>query len=178
MEQIIKNPGYQHIAESIFLNLDYEKLQVCECINNSSQEILNNPMFWLKRWTLRGISQKNRDDWSKAIQIVPKFSEEISLNLTKYLKRIVRNERLVDIPCYIDQETIEEVLHWENQYREWDMETISYFGAGAVQVKSILSKKFNLEDVNQLIVKSAIARSALYNARNNILLSFYLIIII
>ena len=48
-----------------------------------------------------------------------------------------------------------EVLHWENQYREWDMETISYFGAGAVQVKSILSKKFNLEDVNQLIVKSA-----------------------
>ena len=155
MEQIIKNPGYQHIVESIFLNLDYEKLQVCECINNSSQEILNNPMFWLKKWTLRGISQKNRDAWSKAIQIIPKFSEYMSQNLTKYLKRAVRNKRLVDIPCYIDQETIEEVLHWENKYREWDLETISYNGASAVQVKAILSKKINPEDVKQLIFKSA-----------------------
>ena len=47
----------------------------------------------------------------------------MSLKLTKYLKRIVRNERLVDIPCYIDQDTIEKVLDWEKQLHRRDQDS-------------------------------------------------------
>ena len=34
MEKIISNPGLQHLAEKVFLNLDVEDLKICEQISN------------------------------------------------------------------------------------------------------------------------------------------------
>ena len=43
LEIFIQNPGLQHLAENIFLNLNYQDLQSCQLINRPSQLLLNNP---------------------------------------------------------------------------------------------------------------------------------------
>ena len=73
MENIITNPGLQHLAEKIFRNLDVEHLKLCGLINQSSQQILDgpifqDPMFWLKK--LGGLSIENQNDWANVIQSV------------------------------------------------------------------------------------------------------------
>ena len=40
MDKILNNPGLQHLAKTIFWNLDCENLEVCREINESSKEIL------------------------------------------------------------------------------------------------------------------------------------------
>ena len=67
MDQIINNSGLQKITETIFLNLDDKDLQECQHLNKSSQKILANPLFWLKKW--KGLTKKSKKDWTKAIQI-------------------------------------------------------------------------------------------------------------
>ena len=56
--------GHQHIAENIFLHMDFEDLVAlqnkksgCELINKRSYDILNNPIFWLKKWTMNGLTR-------------------------------------------------------------------------------------------------------------------------
>ena len=50
MEKIISNPGLQHLAEKVFLNLDVGDLKICGEINQSCKQILENPMFWLGKF--------------------------------------------------------------------------------------------------------------------------------
>ena len=50
MESIITNPGLQHLAENIFWNLGFEDLKICRLINQSCLQILENPMFWLRKF--------------------------------------------------------------------------------------------------------------------------------
>ena len=71
MEIILNNPGFQHIAENVFLNLNHEKLETCRLVNEFCKDILDNPMFWLKKFIRRGLSKKNQIDWMAAIQITP-----------------------------------------------------------------------------------------------------------
>ena len=66
MENIIINPGLQHIAEEIFLNLDTEDLKICAQINQPCKQILENAMFWLKKFT--SLSEENQKDWMKVIK--------------------------------------------------------------------------------------------------------------
>ena len=103
MENIIKNPGLQHIAENVFLNLNYEKLETCRLVNESCKKILDNPMFWIKKFVRRGFSKKNQIDWTVAIQITKPYLET---NILKYLKQGSKNERVVDIPCHINKELL------------------------------------------------------------------------
>ena len=64
MEVILNNPGFQQIAENVFLNLNYEKLETCRLVNVFCKDILDNPMFWLKKFIRRGLSKKNQiDGW-------------------------------------------------------------------------------------------------------------------
>ena len=42
MERIINNPGFQHLAENVFLNLNYEDLKKCRMINQSVIQIIGN----------------------------------------------------------------------------------------------------------------------------------------
>ena len=67
METIIKNPGIQHLAENVFWNLNVEDLKICAQINQSCKQILENPMFWLKKF--RNISKENYKDWIKVIKL-------------------------------------------------------------------------------------------------------------
>ena len=113
MENIIKNPGLKHIAENVFLNLNYEKLETCRLVNEFCKEILDNPMFWLKKFIQRGLSKKNQSDWMAAIQITPYLNLET--NILYYLKQSSKNERVIDIPCHINEETL-------NEYSEKIME--------------------------------------------------------
>ena len=69
MENLIKNPGLKHLAENIFLYLDYEDIINCQIVSESWNRFLENPMFWLKKWTRKGLSKKNKIDWIKAINL-------------------------------------------------------------------------------------------------------------
>ena len=102
MEKIINNPGLQHLSENIFWNMVYEDLQKCHMINQSSKEILESPFFWLKIFIQRGMSEKNRMDWSKAIQISK--NTHMEKHVLYYLKRCTKNVRVVDLPCYMEED--------------------------------------------------------------------------
>ena len=67
---ILNNPGLQHLAENIFLNLEFEHLQMCQLLNQSSKQILDgpmfqDPMFWLKQF--KGLSPENQNDWANVM---------------------------------------------------------------------------------------------------------------
>ena len=98
MEKILNNPGLQHLAETIFWNLDCENLEVCREINQSSKEILDNPMFWLGIFVRRGLSMKNQKDWIKAIQL--NRNSVLEQNIIQYLKFKSKNKDKGDLPCY------------------------------------------------------------------------------
>ena len=66
MEKIIGNPGFQHLAEKVFWNLDAEDLKICAQINQSCKQILQTPVFCLRKF--EHLSKKNRKDWIKVTQ--------------------------------------------------------------------------------------------------------------
>ena len=104
MEIFLKSPGLQHIAENVFLNLNYKTLKTCRHVNKICKQILDNPMFWIKKFIRRGLSKDNQIKWSKAIQITKNTG--LKRNVLRYLKQCSKNERAVDIPCYITKGTL------------------------------------------------------------------------
>ena len=75
MEAFINNPGLQHLAEMIFLNLNHEALDTCALVNQSFKLFLENyPMFWLKKLIFEGrLNKKNQKmNWTTAIHITKK----------------------------------------------------------------------------------------------------------
>ena len=105
MDQISNTPGLHHIAESIFLNLDYKILLICQTINKSTNEILNDSMFWIKKWSMLGsLSKKNQEDWTKAIQMTR--GTKLEMHVISYVKSICKVRKFLDIPCYINEEVI------------------------------------------------------------------------
>ena len=74
MENFLNNPGLAHLADNIFDNLDFEDIKVCRDINQSSQQKLDNPLFWLRKFG--GLSNKNQKDWIKIIQSVKNSDKE------------------------------------------------------------------------------------------------------
>ena len=108
MEKIINNPGLQHLSEKIFWNLNYGDLQKCLTINQFCKEILESPLFWLKIFIRRGISEQNQIDWYRAIQISKNtHMEEHVLN---YLSKCTKNVRVVDLPCYMEDDFLKKPL--------------------------------------------------------------------
>ena len=98
MENIINNPGYQHIAEIIFCNLSYKKLKICQQINQSCEEILENPLFWKEKF-MRSLSMENQNDWNTAVQITK--NTDLEKNILLYMK--MASKYVIDVPCYITQ---------------------------------------------------------------------------
>ena len=97
MEKIINNPGLQHLVEKVFFNLNVEDLEICAQINQSCKQILENPMFWLRKFGGR-LSQKNQNEWIQNIQ-----SEENSKkrkDIMAYLQWNSKKEASKYIPCY------------------------------------------------------------------------------
>ena len=107
LEEIINSPGLQHIAEEMFLNLDFKDIMACTQINKSCKEIVENPIFWLKKWRLqRGLSKKNHEDWIKAVQITKNTT--LNKNVQAYVEKIIEIGHFVDVPCYIDSKVVSE----------------------------------------------------------------------
>ena len=80
MENFINNPGLQHIAENVFLNLNHENLEKCRLVNEYWKNILDNPMFWIEKFIRRGgLSKKNQIDWMAAIQIMSNSDLEANI---------------------------------------------------------------------------------------------------
>ena len=65
MDLITKSSGLQHIAEEIFLNLDYEKLMLCQKVNEFWKEKLNIAMFLAEKWI---VSTQHTLEWLKLIK--------------------------------------------------------------------------------------------------------------
>ena len=102
LENFINNPGLQHLAKKILLNLDYQTLELCKSINDTFQQFLNatmnDSMFWLKRFIQRGLSKKNQEDWLEAIQMTR--DANIEKYIVWYLKLCSKNGRLVDFDVF------------------------------------------------------------------------------
>ena len=82
LENFLNNPGLQHLAEEIFVNINsVNSLEACQEINQSSKEIFETPFFWLKKFVQRGLSKKNQEDWMKVIQSAKNSDKEKHLLL-------------------------------------------------------------------------------------------------
>ena len=105
---LINSPGLKHLAENIFLNLDYQVLETCQNVNATFQQFLDDPMFWIKRFIQRGLSKKNQDDWTEAIQMTRdgRAKPDLEKNILLFLKRYSKNKKVVDfdVPCYLNDE--------------------------------------------------------------------------
>ena len=96
MDNIINNPGLQHLAEKVFWNLDSEDLKNCAQINQCCKKILQYPIFCLRKF--EHISKENQKDWIKIIQSVTNSDKGISI--ISYLQWKLKNEHLMDLLCY------------------------------------------------------------------------------
>ena len=96
LEKILNTPGLMHLAENILNNLEYEDMEVYRNINQISQQILDNPIFWLKKF--RQLSMKNQKDWIKAIQSVNNSNKEKAI--VSYLQWNLKRDTKIDLPCF------------------------------------------------------------------------------
>ena len=112
LEKILNNPGFQHLAENIFWNLDYEDLKICREINSSSKRILDNPhrfpqqeiWFVLKKLVHRGLSKKNQENWEKLIQYVKNTDKEKFI--LWYFKLKLKEEGVSDLTCHTNPNNV------------------------------------------------------------------------
>ena len=74
MEKILKNPGLVHLAEYIFNNLSDEAVEICQYINQSPREILDNTNFWMKKFG--NFSKENKKEWMMVIKSVKKSEKQ------------------------------------------------------------------------------------------------------
>ena len=101
MENIINNPGLQHLAENIFLNLSYADLKKCHHINQSSSQILDNPIFWINELFQKGLSKENHKAWMEAIQSAETISTK-KKHIAAYLKWNLKIKKAFDLPCKLE----------------------------------------------------------------------------
>ena len=96
LEKILNIPGLYHLAENIFGNLNVEDLEVSREINKSSKQIMDDPMFWLRKF--RHLSKENQKEWIKVIQSVR--NTEKDREIISYLKWNLKKQAVIDIPCF------------------------------------------------------------------------------
>ena len=109
MEQIVNNQAFEHIVEKIFLPLKYEDLIACELVNKMAGTILKNPLFWLKKWKLEGLSKENEEIWNKALRLTK--DSELKTNIILYFRRVLLMGRaFIDVTCYIDIDVVINVV--------------------------------------------------------------------
>ena len=138
LENIINNPGLLHLAENIFLNLGPEDLDKCQ-INKSSNQILDNPMFWLKKFGQGSLSKKNREDWIKAIQ--SNNNSDMEKKIISYLKWSLKTNGLIDLPLYTNPDV-------QNAFREKIWEAVKNKDIETVKILAPLTDNPNAPDRN------------------------------
>ena len=86
MDLITKSPGLLDIAERIFMELDHEKLLLCEEVNSSWRTILRNPWFWYKKCQQNSTLSVYQSEWEQFIRAMQ--NRNLSDHLTSILKKI------------------------------------------------------------------------------------------
>ena len=110
MNEIINTPGLQHIIERIFFNLDFEDLMNFHLVNKALKQILDQwidvkPMSWLNKWrSNRGLSEKNKLDWTRALQMTK--DTILRVNVALYIRNVIKIGHFVDVPCYIHNDVL------------------------------------------------------------------------
>ena len=143
MNQIINTPGLQHIIEIIFFNLDFKDLMNCQLVNKSVNMILENSMFWLKKWRFnRGLSKINQNNWIKALQMTE--NTNLEKNVALYIKKVIKIGHFVDVPCYIDNDTVINAnrISFEVALRQKN--------AGILQILAAITRNFNAPKATDL----------------------------
>ena len=150
MDQIVSNPGLQHIAEKIFITLNYEDILSCRLVNKSSKLILENPMLWLRQGILKGLSKKNQGDWLNVIKLTK--DTKLESKITKYLRRVAKKSFFVDVPCFINQNDLEVFLNtdveipiclYTKYYSAFKVTTSNTDDYGEIQLMSTFIKNPN-----------------------------------
>ena len=171
MDKIILNPGFQHITEKILLNLPLKDLNYLQLVNKSSKIFLDDPIFWIKKWLLKGLSKKNREDWLKAIQLTK--NTKLKDIIVLYIRKVLHRDRIVDMPCHIDEKTVEKCSKFadENAFRKYlrlvfkGQNIIKRSDAGIVQIYIALVKDQNAANAGD---PSSLIKHAIKNDYNNI----------
>ena len=89
MDVITKSPGLCHIVERIFMDLDQEKLLLCEEVNENWRTILKNPWFWYKKCRQNSTLSIYQSELKNFISKVENENlYYLSDHLTSILKRI------------------------------------------------------------------------------------------
>ena len=92
LDNFLNNPGLQHLAKEIFLNINsVNSLQACQEINQFSKQIFENPLFWLKKFVQRGLSKNNQEEWRITIQ--SEKNSEKEKHVTSYLKWAMKKKK-------------------------------------------------------------------------------------
>ena len=85
MDNLTKNPGLQHIAEEILLNLNYFDILKCSQVNESWKTILDKPHFWLQKHAQKP-TFKNKSAWKKLVQLTSQtdLEKKLTQDLSKF----------------------------------------------------------------------------------------------
>ena len=75
--------------------MSVEELKICSQINQSCKQILENPLFWLKKF--RSLSLENQKHWREALKALKNSSKENAI--ISYFQWNLKKE-VVDLPCY------------------------------------------------------------------------------
>ena len=90
MEDIVKNPGLQHIIKTSLTCLDKNDLASFRMVNQDFQNIVHDPIFFLKKLSqLKDIPKDLIENWKKIIKNLQHDSEEIKKEITKELFKMV-----------------------------------------------------------------------------------------
>ena len=140
MELFIENPGFQQIAETVFLYLNLEALLICTLVSKTFKALLDNPKFWLKKCGLNGLMKKEHPAWKEAIQLTTttenneeyqNFNLKFCLrqNLIHILKRHCK-----DIPCFINSNSMKILLRQETRYNFTNNTIFEYYENGIIRL--------------------------------------------
>ena len=143
--QVLNNPD---IVEIIFLHLNLKDLLTCSAVNTLWNSLLKNPMFWLKKCVQKGLLKNDYYfSWKKAIQITmnsAKYQQSLRKNLQKILQC-----NLLNIPCFIDAESIQTVEEYEPEFYSILLEiAIMTNNPGVVQILVTIIDNYNAQEDN------------------------------
>lgn len=141
--QVLNNP---HLVEIIFLHLNLQDLLTCSRVNTAWNSLLKNPMFWLKKCVQKGLLKNNYYfSWKKAIQMTIN-STKYQLSLMKNLQKVLQCN-LMDIPCFINAESIQTVEEYEPEFYSILLEiAVMTNKPGVVQILVPIIDNFNDHD--------------------------------
>ena len=89
MEDILKNPGLQHIIKTTLTFLDKSDIASFRLVNQYCKNIVNDPIFFLKKLSqLKDIPKDLIENWMKTIQNLHHVSDKIKQEIANELIKI------------------------------------------------------------------------------------------